>query len=96
MARFRSGAPGVFASFGKLRPTASGEKLGDEYIASTRPVAGSIATTAPTLPAMPAAAARCAGTDRLVTTLSPVTVSPWSSEPTRETTVARSLLEAVR
>ncbi len=84
------------ASFGKLRATASGEKLGDEYMASTRPVAGSIATTAPTLPSIPVAAARWAATERLVTTLSPVTVSPWSSEPIRETTVARSLFEAVR
>ena len=96
VARFKSGAPGRVLRWAKFCSTLVGLKLGVEYIATTRPVLGSIATTAPVRPARPFCAALCAGTDRLVMTLSPVTVSPRNVEPRLEMTVARSEFEAVR
>ena len=98
MARFRSGAPPFAVSREKFSSTLVGSKLGEEYIATTRPVLGSIATTAPVRPwpSSPCCAAFWAGTERLVMTLSPVTVSPCSVEPMFEMTVARSEFDAVR
>ena len=70
--------------------------MGLDAIASTRPVDGSIATTAPEWPASPASAARWAGTERLVTMLLPVTVWPCSRSPRLPSTVERSAFDEVR
>ena len=71
MARFRSGAPGVRASFGKLpRPP----RARSSARSTSRARGRSRARSRPPrrrCPVMPASAARCAGTERLVTTLSP-------------------------
>ena len=53
VARFRSGAPVRVLRWGKFCSTLVGLKLGEEYMVTTRPVLGSIATTAPVRPARP-------------------------------------------
>src|SRR4029078_62891 len=74
--RLSRGAPllGLF-SLATCRATVLGLWPGVEAIASTRPVLGSIATTAPEWPVRPCIAARWAGTDRVVAPVLPLTAA---------------------
>ena len=79
-----------------LRATVFGLYVGVDAMASTWPVCGSSATTAPLSPPSPLAAACWAGTESDVCRLFPVIVRPVMRSPSVSNSVDRSSFDAVR